>query len=632
MATEIETKDDAKFHDDLAADISKDMDKNFNPINTLPQWTYITEYDQLQFDQWMHSSFIGCTDDILVVYNRRFNEKAQFQGLHIYDMTKNQWRKSADIYTDRTSDQQILVVNSALYNKKSHKLSIIDQCSCSIIQYDLKNHSWNSLKNTCKSKCSTGTVLGYGVNSIGPVGFSWTDTNAIVLDEKQNKLYIFKFYIGIKSYESDYFSSKNKETTDGTQGIEIINNCGLQFSAMTQLIFIQNKQCIYVFGETGYKLYKYLIKHKQWSVVILNIDLPYKHMRCMKDENEKYIIFYSGWYNKSPYWGNGIQDTPNTKIYIFDINTEKMYESKINAPFTHKDINANYYCAIIIKQFIYVMSRKGSLYKIKLDSIVSLKYNEHENALNKYFKIVKEIDMKRMERTLDITKYNYQIASYVLLICFFDYSDAGWEMWRQYNMSLAPPYDPDIEQKDPNICNHGIIDPFDGIYNKWKLYNDNEKMEKYKQIINVLYNVQRKAGKKMRNELDEKYKLNGFGIDYRKLNRFERKVVLYKFFEFIGNDLIRLNIDGIKEKEKENEEKKEDDKYVMTFELYGIDYNNCDMIRDINTLINGIWTKYKIYQIEPWPTFGIGAPKLCNKYKFIKTIGFGRTCSRVIEA
>eukprot|EP01084_Bolivina_argentea_P000670 1233_1 len=82
-----------------------------------------------------------------------------------------------------------------------------------------------------------------------------------IFTNKLQKIIIFNEVDGFEEsiYLNDLF------LREIISGIEIINNSGLQFSAITQLIFIQNKQCIYVFGETGYKLYKYLIKHKQWS-------------------------------------------------------------------------------------------------------------------------------------------------------------------------------------------------------------------------------------------------------------------------------------------------------------------------------------------------------------------------------
>eukprot|EP01083_Nonionella_stella_P203407 742220_1 len=100
MATENETKDDEKFHDDLAAEISKDMDNDFK--EKIPEWSHLSEYDGMQFDQWQHSSFIRASDDILVVYNRRFNEKGNFQGFHMYSINKNEWKKSSPIHTEKT--------------------------------------------------------------------------------------------------------------------------------------------------------------------------------------------------------------------------------------------------------------------------------------------------------------------------------------------------------------------------------------------------------------------------------------------------------------------------------------------------------------------------------------------------
>eukprot|EP01084_Bolivina_argentea_P244461 409512_1 len=205
------------------------------------------------------------------------------------------------------------------------------------------------------------------------------------------------------------------------------------------------------------------------------------------------------------------------QLLVFDVGTKEEILNAINKVVNNTDINE------IID---YIKNNQNDN---------NIDEESKQDEFNKYIKMVKELDEKRIHKTLNVLDYLHEtyngIPAYIHLIVSFDTSHFGVGMSKDIKQTYSLPFDGTKE------------DPFDYFSEHWKEYNDKKKLQMHTQITEtttLFLEVHGGSDDSFANETELK-ELGEIGKKFDVLNNLERKVYLLKYFKFIGVDLVRFS-------------------------------------------------------------------------------------------
>eukprot|EP01084_Bolivina_argentea_P216027 366950_1 len=272
-------------------------------------------------------SIIPIDNDKFIICNQK-NSMNTMQSLYIYNIKEKTFTEISGL----SKEINHIVINTFLYNKQTNTFSIYDEMKRKFIEYNLTNNSWKGIdrwKYEPKGKIKLFNTKPSGMCGSGNVmEFNFENGSEQIILINNKKLHIFSGN-PYKHWICDYFVCLNHPDlfyrNEITKNDKFDDDFKIKtFNSTTPIIYVKSKQCLYVFFSTGIKrLYKYSILNKKWTEIDINIH--YIGLKAILLENEKYILFHSGYHS---YLQN-----PSRDILIFNIETETIIKSKIKVPF-----------------------------------------------------------------------------------------------------------------------------------------------------------------------------------------------------------------------------------------------------------------------------------------------------------